>query len=223
MNKICSFSFITDEYFRLDRRLPVDSVSAPICLPGGNRFPDQLRNATVVGMGFKWEPDKTCSTVSGGPDPFHPCRLPFIYAERGREEKFYRCARTQKTPSSFHKMCRDLHKQMGRLRLPSRYSALVTKQDGAKVDCYDLSPHDGGWCPTCDTAAIEGDELYCGNHTVAFKTLKDHWGWCDSDCSHRGANPIPKALLRTTVRILDEKQCVSTVYDFYEQFSHNPS
>ena len=67
----------------------------------------------------------------------------------------------------------------------------------------------GGWCATCDVQAVEGDELFCGNHSVAFKTLKKHWGWCDNDCSTRGDNPMPKSLLRTTVKILDDKQCVS--------------
>ena len=50
----------------------------PICLPAGEFFPDLHTNATVVGMGWRWEPERECNTISGGPSEFSPCKFPFI-------------------------------------------------------------------------------------------------------------------------------------------------
>ena len=66
-------------YFRLQDPVPQnDPDYAPICLPAGDYFPDLHKNATVVGMGWRWEPERECNTVSGGPSEFSPCKFPFI-------------------------------------------------------------------------------------------------------------------------------------------------
>ena len=65
--------------YRLEEPVPDgDPHYAPICLPAGKYFPDMYKNATVVGMGWRWEPKRECNTVSGGPSEFSPCKFPFI-------------------------------------------------------------------------------------------------------------------------------------------------
>ena len=63
--------------YRVDK--PIRGGDAnPICLPAGELFPDLHTNATVVGMGWRWEPERECNTISGGPSEFSPCKFPFI-------------------------------------------------------------------------------------------------------------------------------------------------
>ena len=127
----------------MDKRVPADKVSAPICLPGGKLFPDHFKNGTVIGMGYKWNPKHDCSTVSGGPSPFSPCKFPFSTKTNGRSTKNYRCERNRQTPASNHKMCRDFHKRMvKKLKLKARYSVQIN-YNKTQVKCYDLEPHGG--------------------------------------------------------------------------------
>ena len=70
----CKVGFVI---YRMNK--PIHEGDAnPICLPAGEFFPDLHTNATVVGMGWRWEPERECNTISGGPSEFSPCKFPFI-------------------------------------------------------------------------------------------------------------------------------------------------
>ena len=125
----------------MESSLPPDELSAPVCMPAGGRFPDLMKNATVVGMGYRWNPKVECSTVGDGPSPFSPCKFPFYDNHQGRLVKYHNCERNHQTPSSKLEICKEFHSQLSG-SMPDRYVVDI-KHDKNVTRCYDLKPQKG--------------------------------------------------------------------------------
>ena len=148
-----------------------DPNYAPICLPGGDLFPDMYKNATVVGMGWRWEPKRECNTVAGGPSEFSPCKFPFI-DHNGHKVKSmlisclymsiklagckicflifqqFNCPKTS-TPSSNETVCREFYDNYVTLRrneFPERYEVeiKISGTENKTYRCFDNKAYHHG-------------------------------------------------------------------------------
>ena len=84
----------------------------PICLPPGDKFPDEKGIVYVAGWGLHHESTKEldCTTGDKGPDPFSKCKFPFFNLNTN-SGAFRQCLMV-KSPSSQNKNCQKLFKMM---------------------------------------------------------------------------------------------------------------
>ena len=88
------------------------STSMPICLPPGDKFPDEKGAVYVAGWGLHHESTKEidCTTGDKGPDPFSKCKFPFFMDNLGAGP-FNGCLKV-KSPSSRNKNCQTIFNLM---------------------------------------------------------------------------------------------------------------
>ena len=84
----------------------------PICLPPGDKFPDETGIVYVAGWGLHHESTKEadCTTGDKGPDPFSKCKFPFFMDNDGGNP-WNQCLKV-KSPSSWNKNCQRIFKMM---------------------------------------------------------------------------------------------------------------
>ena len=85
----------------------------PICLPPGDKFPDEKGVVYAAGWGLPHEStkEKDCTTGDKGPDPFSKCKFPFFLGDTGSSMSFTQCLKI-KSPSHGDKSCRSIYKLM---------------------------------------------------------------------------------------------------------------
>ena len=86
----------------------------PICLPPGDKFPDEKGVVYAAGWGLHYESTKEmdyCTTGDKGPDPFSKCKFPFFLGDAGLTLPFKQCIIT-KSPSAKNKGCQELYQLM---------------------------------------------------------------------------------------------------------------
>ena len=83
----------------------------PICLPPGDKFPDEKGVVYAAGWGLHHESTKMkdCTTGDKGPDPFSKCKFPFFLGDLNLP--FMQCIKT-KSPSHGDKSCRSINELM---------------------------------------------------------------------------------------------------------------
>ena len=84
----------------------------PICLPPGDKFPDEKGVVYAAGWGLHYKSTKKmdyCTTGDKGPDPFSKCKFPFFFG--GSSMSFSQCM-IMKSPSHGDKSCRSIYKLM---------------------------------------------------------------------------------------------------------------
>ena len=81
----------------------------PICLPPGDKFPDEKGVVYAAGWRQKETKTKDCTTGDKGPDPFSKCKFPFFMA--GLIIPFNQCLLST-SPSQKIKGCRSIYKLM---------------------------------------------------------------------------------------------------------------
>ena len=79
----------------------------PICLPHGDKFPDEAGVVYEAG----WGSNHDCNTNDKGPDPFSKCKFPFFSEDAGLALPLNQCLLT-KSPSAKNKDCQDLYQLM---------------------------------------------------------------------------------------------------------------
>ena len=79
----------------------------PICLPHGDKFPDEQGVVYEAGWGLHHD----CTTNDKGPDPFSKCKFPFFLEDTGSTLPFNQCLLT-KSPSAKNKGCQELYQLM---------------------------------------------------------------------------------------------------------------
>ena len=96
---------------RVKEPIIFSSKIMPICLPPGDKFPDEKGIVYVAGWGLHHESTKEldCTTGDKGPDPFSKCKFPFFFRNTGLA--FKQCLKTP-SPSSWNKNCQKLFKMM---------------------------------------------------------------------------------------------------------------
>ena len=93
----------------------------PICLPPGDKFPDEKGVVYIAGWGLHHESKKEedCTTNDKGPDSFNKCKFPF-FIDTPRSKPSNQCVKT-KSPSHGDRGCRLLYKMMIRKNATSSF------------------------------------------------------------------------------------------------------
>ncbi|XP_071742847.1 uncharacterized protein [Lepeophtheirus salmonis] len=201
---------------KMDRDLPNDLKSAPICLFYAGLFPDNHSNlnATVIGFGHRWS-RRTCMTDAIGPHPYRSCSFPYwasqidMFTGKKLKKVQYNKCNHFPNPSNLNPICRKFN-LFYQNEINEDYSTVdVVMSNNSWVRCYTENDLGNGWCGICNSFECQlGRDIPDGD---------EDWSWCARDCSgsdviHSHSGTLD--LQTVDVDLLTDEECSEFTQNF---------